>query len=316
MFFFGRFVIKLYRIARFIMLRKHVASDERGYILLPTSGILPTCSFFRYLLWDDTAQVSEREMIQMRRHEEIHIHQGHSLDVIYFEILCIVFWFNPLLRAFRQAAGEVHEYLADQSASRLEGTGNYIHLLATQIIRPYGFTINNHFQQSKMIKRMKMLKNPRKRPLLLQSSLALALATALTLALACEPRELRQTTPVSQPAVTGDDEVYTEVEVMPTPAGGMQTFYQFIANNIRYPEEAKAAGQSGKVYVEFVVDESGVVTDAKAIRGIGYGCDEEAVRALLLSPAWEPGMIDGKPVSVKLVMPVTFMLEEKAVSGK
>lgn len=335
LFFFGRFAIKLYRIARFIMLRKHVASDERGYILLPTSGILPTCSFFRYLLWDDTAQVSEREMIQMRRHEEIHIHQGHSLDVIYFEILCIVFWFNPLLRAFRQAAGEVHEYLADQSASRLEGTGNYIHLLAAQIIRPYGFTINNHFQQSKMIKRMKMLKNPRKRPLLLQSSLALALAAALTLALACEPRELRQTTPVSQPAVTGDDEVYTEpvaqakdgntkttavdfpaVEVMPTPAGGMQTFYQFIANNIRYPEEAKAAGQSGKVYVEFVVDERGVLTDAKALRGIGYGCDEEAVRALLLSPAWEPGMIDGKPVSVKLVMPVTFMLEEKAVSEK
>lgn len=167
-----------------------------------------------------------------------------------------------------------------------------------------------------MIKRMKMLKNPRKRPLLLQGSLALALATALTLALACEPRELRHTTLASQPAATGDDKVYTQVDVMPTPAGGMQTFYQFIANNIRYPEEAVAAGQSGKVYVEFVVDESGVLTDAKALQGIGYGCDEEAVRALLLSPAWEPGQIDGKPVSVKLVMPVTFMLNEKTVSEK
>lgn len=106
------------------------------------------------------------------------------------------------------------------------------------------------------------------------------------------------------------DEVFTIVEDQPTPAGGMQSFMQYLYEHIKYPAMAKRLGVEGKVFVEFIVGKDGKLTDVKVIRGIGGGCDEEAVRVIASSPAWNPGKQRGMPVRVKMVMPVHFVLEQ------
>lgn len=105
------------------------------------------------------------------------------------------------------------------------------------------------------------------------------------------------------------DGTYTLVDGMPEPANGMKEFYEYISKNIRYPQEARSEEVEGKVFVQFTVNEYGELANFKALKGIGGGCDEEAIRVLENAPEWNPGTTDGKPVKVKMVMPITFKLD-------
>ena len=67
-------------------------------------------------------------------------------------------------------------------------------------------------------------------------------------------------------------------------------------------------GVEGKVFVEFTILEDGLLTDFKVLKGVGAGCDAEAMKALAQMDAWKPGLVDGKPVAQKMVLPITFML--------
>ena len=98
-------------------------------------------------------------------------------------------------------------------------------------------------------------------------------------------------------------EIFFVVEEMPELIGGLRELQQ----KIEYPQMAKMAGVEGRVTVQFVVDEDGSVTDAIVLKGIGAGCDEEALRAVL-SSKFKPGKQRGKPVKVKMSLPVTFKL--------
>ncbi|MGB3585955.1 MAG: TonB family protein [Tunicatimonas sp.] len=106
------------------------------------------------------------------------------------------------------------------------------------------------------------------------------------------------------------DGVFMVVENQPAPEGGMREFYRYVGDNIKYPKEAREKGIEGKVFVQFVVNEYGELTDFKTLKGIGGGCDEEAVRMLQAAAAWNPGTTDGKPVPVRMVMPITFKFED------
>lgn len=108
-----------------------------------------------------------------------------------------------------------------------------------------------------------------------------------------------------------EDEVFTEVEDIPQPDGGMTAFYTYVMQNMTYPAQARNEGIEGRVFVQFVVDETGKVMDAEAIKGIGSGCDEEAVRVVSGSPLWTPGKKDGKNVKVKMILPITFTLGQE-----
>jgi TonB family protein len=101
---------------------------------------------------------------------------------------------------------------------------------------------------------------------------------------------------------------YFRLEIEPEFLGGLSAFSDFLILNIRYPDGARAKNIQGRVIVGFVVDNVGNLTDIKAIRGIGYGCDEEAARVMKLSPPWKPGKYDGKPVRVAYSVPIAFNL--------
>ena len=99
--------------------------------------------------------------------------------------------------------------------------------------------------------------------------------------------------------------VYSYVEVMPKASVDIVTY---LSENLHYPIEARKKNIQGKVMVRFIVNEDGSITDCEVIRGIGGGCDEEAVRAISAMPKWKPGMTKGKPVKVYFTQPISFKL--------
>lgn len=103
-----------------------------------------------------------------------------------------------------------------------------------------------------------------------------------------------------------DDAVYSMVSEQPSFPEGMQKMMKFISENRKYPAEAKAKDIHGKVIVAFVVERDGSLSDVKIRRGIGYGCDEEAIRLIKSMPKWTPGKQNGKAVRVSFMLPVTF----------
>ena len=105
--------------------------------------------------------------------------------------------------------------------------------------------------------------------------------------------------------------VYMIVEQMPEFPGGDKSLFQFIADNTKYPADAKEKGIKGRVFVNFIVEPDGSVSDIRVLRGIGGGCDEEAVRVVESMPKWKPGMQNGEVVRVSYNVPVNFRLEDK-----
>lgn len=101
---------------------------------------------------------------------------------------------------------------------------------------------------------------------------------------------------------------YSVIGETAQPPGDLQSFYEFIGKNMKYPVKARRMGVEGKVYVEFVVDKEGNLQDIRCIKGIGTGCDEEAVRAVSMSKSWSPGKQRGQRVRQKMVLPITFKL--------
>ena len=104
------------------------------------------------------------------------------------------------------------------------------------------------------------------------------------------------------------DEVFTIVEQMPVFPGGREAFYQYVQNNFKYPSQARRMGIEGRVFVQFVVEKKGNITEVQAVRGIGAGCNQEAVRIIKNMPKWKAGKQRGKAVKVRMILPITFKL--------
>lgn len=104
-------------------------------------------------------------------------------------------------------------------------------------------------------------------------------------------------------------QIFMVVESMPEYPGGEPALYAYLSENIKYPQMAKESGIQGRVFVTFVVERDGRVTDVRVLRGIGGGCDEEAIRVVEGMPKWTPGKQRGKSVRVQYNLPVKFTLQ-------
>ncbi len=121
--------------------------------------------------------------------------------------------------------------------------------------------------------------------------------------------EVQEFTPiVVEEEEIAEDVIFTVVEDQPSFPGGEEARIRYLQENLRYPQMAREAGIQGTVFVTFVVERDGSVTDVRVIRGIGGGCDEEAIRVVRNMPRWTPGRQRGQPVRVQFNMPIRFVL--------
>jgi protein TonB len=92
--------------------------------------------------------------------------------------------------------------------------------------------------------------------------------------------------------------------------GGLTALYKFLSDRIVYPPVARELGIQGKVYIDFVIEKDGTVSNVIVLKGIGYGCDEEAIRVIQSMPAWEAARQNGHRVRMAMTIPVKFTLRE------
>ena len=311
------------------------------YTLLRTSGRLPTSSFGRVVLWDETLPLSTAEARQVLRHELAHVRQGHTYDRLLLEVLGAVLWFNPFVHLCSRALALTHEYLADAAAldpktaaaPAFSPAHSYAHLLARQVATRLGFAapLTHSFSHSQTLRRIAMIQktSPVRR---WKQWLVLPLAAVLFIAVASgrtaaqggpgpKPKPaavLREGTPPPPPPVlmgrtpspVSSPPVYTYVENMPQllGGGGNAAIVAAIQRNVIYPKAALANRIEGRVFVSFYVDSEGQVREAKIVKGLDPEIDAAVIAAVQKLPRFRPGTQDGKAVSVTFTVPITFAI--------
>lgn len=123
------------------------------------------------------------------------------------------------------------------------------------------------------------------------------------------PDAIIETIEYTAPPVEESDEPVDFPEYQPEPEGGLAGYYKAIGSDLKYPGQARRMGIEGTVYVQFVVDKDGSVSDVQVMKGIGAGCDEEAMRVIKEGPKWKAGMQNGRKVKVRMRLPIRFHLQ-------
>ncbi len=320
-----RLVIKLAQLFRLIH-RSEMTSYGSWHLVVMEEEMAPF-SFFNYLFIHRTEMESE-QLETIVPHEQVHWRQLHSADLLLAELLTIFQWFNPFVWLYRKSLETVHEYLADEGVLRKGYEPiNYQNLLLVQASGVSAFGFANHFNHSLIKTRIIMMtKNKSRR----RSQLKVLLAVPLTLLLiaaftySLPAGEVVQkislsATEFSQPVSTfagavpdtlsPERQVYPVVDHMPKFPGGDAARMKYLQENIVYPESVRKAGEQGIVYVTFVVEADGQITNVKVLRGLGEALDKSALDAINGMPVWEPGKKDGEAVAVQFTMPIKFTLD-------
>lgn len=284
----------------------------RGSSLILLDDDTAPYSFFRQIVVG-TRGLTDEELRCILAHESFHVGKLHSFDILFARLMCCLAWFNPFAWLLMRELSAVHEYQADAASLDSCSRESYLHLLYRQVTGiGYGH-ITNNFQSINIKKRIVMMNRTTTRFGAWKALVALPVA-ALLLMVGCKPAAQEpQQTETAQTEVTEntpEGEVFQVVEVEPQFEGGLEALYKYLAENIKYPEQAKSDGIQGRVFVRFVIEADGSVTNAQVLRGIGGGCDEEALRVVEAMPKWTPGMQQGKPVRVQFNLPITFKLQE------
>ncbi len=277
--------------------------DQDGYKLVPVKGELAPSSFMNYIFWDESKKLSIHEEQIILQHELVHVRGKHTFDLLYFELLKILFWFNPMVHYYKSASALNLEYLADQHSAP-DNHQLYNSMLALNAIESKGLSMENYFNKSFTLKRIKMLNKKNRKTHSYKMYATLPVALVLFMIISCEttPEEINEIKMLNE-------EVFLVADVIPEPEGGIQGLYSYVASHLLYPTKAREAGIEGKVYVQFTVTKEGKVTDVSVTEGIGAGCDEESVRVIESFQNWKPGKKDGKNVNVQMTLPISFHLD-------
>ena len=389
--------------------------EWHGVRVLAVEGDNVPFSFFRWI-FVQPGNHSEGELEEILAHEQAHVRQWHSLDVVVSELLCCLFWFNPAVWLAKRCVRQNLEFLADRAVvhSGFDRKNYQYHLLRLSYGVNIGQIVNN-FNVSPLKKRIMMMNKKKSRHagalkyalllpvagLLVLSANAEAVAetaenvvahwtadegpvrmtgvvvdengkplpgvtvvikgSMLGVATDAEGRfeivspegktlvftyvgrktqevafdggttDIKVVMPVEDvelnPLVAADvesilnqaadstkdevvsvwqDEFFKVVEDMPQFTDG--NIFDYLAQHVRYPEEAEKNGIGGMVYVQFVIDTTGKVVEPKVIKSVSPELDAEALRVVSEMPAWKPGMQRGKPVRVSFTLPVIFKL--------
>jgi len=298
----------------------------KGYKVADLPGQFNPFSFFN-IVFVNQSRYSEKELEQIMIHELTHVRLKHSWDVLLLELLLIIQWFNPFAWLLRSMLKELHEFQADkQVLNKGYSAKSYKELLLFQATGARLLPVNN-FNQSLTKKRFTMMRKSNLQKIFgLKSVFAIVTISMVAVLFACE---LREVDPVqtqeeiemkeaienaSVERMPGSSEIFFVVENMPEfPKGefetGEEALRNYIATEVKYPKVAQEAGESGRVYVTFIVGDDGQVRDSKIARGSGFTVlDEEALRVVSAMPKWTPGKQRGKNVNVSFTVPINFSL--------
>lgn len=284
--------------------------------------------------------ISEENKENIIAHEKTHLRQKHSLDLLFFELLRIVFWFNPVIYLFQSRISTLHEYMADAEITRHTNKSNYYQNLLSEVFQTQEISfINSFFKQSLIKKRIVMLKRSKSpRIKMMKYLVVLPLLGGMLMYTSCSndtnnsqrqeqvmdpPPPPPPPPPPAPPEYKGDSYIemesvpYAVIEKVPTYPGCvgdneamkqcMSTkITEFINENFN-TDLADALDLSGRqrITVQFKIDKTGAVADIRA-RAPKPELETEAIRVVNLLPKMTPGEHRGEKVGVLYSLPIVF----------
>ncbi len=353
----------------------------RNYFVSETDEAKPTFSFFHFILIGQASQLDKKEKEEILVHESIHIQKLHSLDILLVNLIGIICWFNPIVRIYKKALVQLHEFEADARSVENKDVDTYCGLLAKVALQSAEFPLANHFNNSLTLKRIDMMKTMKRK---IQNWKVIAIVAIIPLfffVVACQEQfkekvdklsitfealpqqikdELKSLEPYyydlkvvevndegkkildelgfenaetgkkfshlsviltddgvsyaiigkTKPLKKNESKVFDEVDEMATPIGGLDNLYKNISHTLLYPKKAREEGIEGKVFIEFVIQTNGEMSNFKVAKGIDDSVDTEALRALMqIDTKWRPAIHQGEIVKMKMVMPIVFKLD-------
>lgn len=326
-----RFFIQLACILRLVCQCKVLKNGRNTLCLLPKPA--SPFSFFHWI-FIHPASHTEEEYNEILTHEETHVRQWHSLDVMVSEVACILCWFNPFAWLLKREVRTNLEYMADARVleNGYDSKTYQYHLLGLSHHKAAA-NIYNNFNVLPLKKRIKMMNKKRTKEIgrtkylifLPLAALLLIISNIEIVARTTEkitaevsenvaPR-LEQPLPALQDTTIAGRQLFEVTEVMPEYPGGFSACMKFLSENIKYPKEAVEKGIQGRVVVQYIVNEDGNISNIKVLKGCHPSLDAEAVRVIASMPKWKPGMQKGEAVAVKYTMPIVFSLQSSKKSA-
>ena len=305
-------------------------------------------SFFSSIFWNENIPLTSADGQCVLRHELVHLRQRHSIDKLFLQLCCIIFWINPFFWLLRHELNLVHEFIADEASVADNDSSQLSALILCSVYPQHYLQFISPFFQTPIKRRLIMLANQtsikfkmqRKSVAILLPLLCLAFAVCNihieavaqdnTSKVTAQPQQAATAEQKAQPkaveqpqqpakaeqkaqpkAVKTETVPLVEVEVKPKFQGGSEKeFAKWVAQQITYPEAAKEQEIQGRVTCSFVVDEEGNVTDVKIQRSVNPLLDSVAVKVISSSPKWTPGKQKGKAVRVNYTFPVIFQIRD------
>ena len=242
-------------------------------------------------------------------HEKAHLEQKHTLDILFVEVLQIVFWFNPVFVLYKKAIKLNHEFLADEAVNKQFGeVQNYQNLLLGFASQKHTISLASNINYLITKKRLLMM-TKKESPTKIFLKIGSVTAVYLLSLFAFNTGALAQS---GNNLINQNDKInYVSANVKePQFPGGIEKFYMFMGQNFKIPQEFSKQKIDGKLALEFMVEKDGSLSEFKVVKDLGYGSADEAIRVLKLSPKWIPASENGKPVRVMYSLPITIQAEK------
>ena len=344
---------------------------------------------FTFLKWIFIDPKNFENPVDIIRHEAGHARKLHTVDLLFFNLLSICFWWEPTIWLMLKELKNIHEFEADAYALRIDNK-TYTKTLVHCTLKAHGMDLASSFDDAPIFNRLNFMKKMKKKISVWKVASIAMLVAVSGVMFACEEEieaelteiieesnlqteysadvqaaldQLRKENPNEKYAVvetlidneesvkklnsydpdqiqrlfveTNDgkksvvmivnqasklfeksieiqeqapNEAFTIVDETASFVGGIEAFGQYLGSNLKYPKQAEREGVEGRVYVQFVVMEDGSIADATIVKGIGAGCDAEALRVIQESPNWVPGKVNGKTVKQKMIQNIVFKL--------
>ncbi|OUR98335.1 hypothetical protein A9Q86_14905 [Flavobacteriales bacterium 33_180_T64] len=288
-------------------------------------------SFFHYIFLGQKLNTQEKSAIL--EHEMVHVHEKHTLDLLFFELLRIVFWFNPLVYMYQKRIATLHEYLADAKAVKYHNKAKYYDNLLAQVFETQQFSfVNPFFKQSLIKKRILMLSKSKSRQInLSRYLLIIPLILGMLVYSSCSVFKSKQKneiveieieaveTPNSKPqhevpfSIIDEVPVFKSCEALETNIERKKCVNQAISKYVNMNFNTSIADSLGfvgkqRINVIFKIDKEGYVIDVKA-RAPHPVLEEEAKRVIKNLPRFSPGKHKDKTVIVPYSLPIVFQIK-------
>jgi beta-lactamase regulating signal transducer with metallopeptidase domain len=300
---FVRFILNLKQIQSTIKSNPIVYYQNSKLVLLKEK-VLPH-TFLNFIFINEQEFNHRQIEPELWVHELTHVTEKHTLDILFVEILKTVFWFNPTFIFYKKAIQLNHEFISDEKVVKTHtNVPFYQSLLLSKGNGSPTFYLASNLNFLITKKRLIMMTKHKSKRIIFLKQMSLLPLFIFLLLLSCNKKAESVENSLRKVATTHQDS--NKNNSKPEFKGGMEAFYKFVGKNYKVP---KGFTGKGEIYIKFMVEKDGSLSNIEIKKDAGFGTAEEAVRVLKMCPKWIPATENGKAVKVQYSLPISLLSE-------